>query len=124
MTWQDEVDAAYRDVFPELDDTEQAICVDVPVLATTGDGSAWGRYFTRERRIEIYREVFDWMPDPENRERQLRHVIRHELHHALGETHAPQGHWRIDDRGWQYLTGQEISFDRNGLTITLPEMAR
>jgi hypothetical protein len=124
VNWQAEIDTARRDVWAELDDTERAICADVPVVGVVGDGTFWGRYFPFDRRIEVASDAFDAMPDPENRERQLRDVIRHELHHALGEMHPQQGHSRISDQGWQWLTGHEITMTRGDLVVTLPDMIR
>jgi len=127
MNWRTEVQEAARYVLPELTSIELALVQDVPILAVDVDGSAWGRYYRDDRasakyarRIEIYRDAFDMMPDPENRAVQLRDVIRHELQHALGEWHSDYGENDTSEFRKAWVGHNQVTYRKDGLVVTLP----
>ena len=124
MQWTEEVATAEAEVRAELSEVERALAEDVPVVAvdTRGSDYRWGAYFPADRRVEIYRPAFDEMPDPENRDRQVREVIRHELRHVFGEQHPEAGHETSVTRTGNWYGRGPVTVVSDGFVVHIPEL--
>lgn len=119
MTWAEEVAAGERDVREDLAAPYAELVADVRVVAqeTWGLRPMWGGWSKYDRTITLYRPAFDQMPDPENRQRQIRDVILHEFQHVFGHP----GHTTDErpDDGW--YSDREFTIEaEGGFVVTLP----
>lgn len=95
---------AHREVLREFDDPTVA---QVPVIPYSVEASvvetetetvyapSWGDFYLPDGPIVIWQYPFEAMPDQENYYRQIKDVLRHELRHAQGETHAMPGRMAV-----------------------------